>query len=244
MSFAYGLLTMYDIKAYIGTSFNSGTGAWTYAELADGIENVTEALNEQVQQYFFLSDEGFGKNHITGMAPAFTFTGKRIFGDAAQDYIFSKKYALNGDRRSSFMFVWSDGTNENSVTCDCTICSVQEFSGAANDDSAISFEIRLDGHPVVSDAGPLPPLTVVSVAGSSSGKTKIYVNPALGTGDSYKYKTGATVALPSAGATVADWTTWNGSTEISATAGQVIGIVEFDANSKAVKGGLAVITVA
>ena len=115
MSYAYGLLTMYDVHAYIGIAFENG--AWTYAELADGIENVTEALNEQVQQYFFLSDNGFGKNHITGMAPAYTFTGKRIFGDAAQDYIFSKKFALNGDRRSSFKFVWSDGTNTHAMTC-------------------------------------------------------------------------------------------------------------------------------
>lgn len=245
MSFAYGLLTMYDLKAYIGTSYNSGTGVWTYAELADGIENITEALNEQVQQYFFLSDDGFGKNHITGMAPAFTFTGRRIFGDAAQDYIFGKKYALNGDRRSSFKFVWSDGTNTSSMTCDCTIASVQEFSGSANEDCAISFEIRLDGKPVVSNGGVLPSLTVVSVAGSSSGYTAVYVNPALGSNDSYKYKTDATVILPADGEVLdAGWSAWNGTAEIAATTGNMIGIVEVNASNEAVKGGLATVTAA
>ena len=241
MSFAYGLLTMYDVHAYIGTVFENG--AWTYAELADGIENVTEALNEQVQQYFFLSDNGFGKNHITGMAPAFTFTGRRIFGDAAQDYIFGKKYDLNGDRRSSFKFEWSDGTNTSTMTCDCTICSIQEFSGSANEDSAISFEIRLDGEPVVAGGGVLPALAVVSVAGSSSGKTAIYVNPAKGAGNAYEYKTAASVVLPAAGTDPgATWTSWNGSTEIAATTGQYIGIVEVDAGGLAVKGGLATVT--
>lgn len=240
MSFAYGLLTMYDVKAYIGTSFDS---VWSYAELADGIENVTEALNEQVQQYFFLSDNGFGKNHITGMAPAFTFTGRRIFGDAAQDYIFGKKYDLNGDRRSSFKFVWSDGSNTHSMTCDCTICSIQEFSGSANEDSAISFEIRLDGEPVVTGGPILPALTVVSVAGSSSGKTAIYVNPAAGSGNTYEYKTAATVVLPAEGVDPgAAWSVWNGSDEITATTGNQIGIVEVDAGGLAVKGGLATVT--
>ena len=241
MSYAYGLLTMYDVHAYIGTA--NDNGVWTYAELADGIEQITEALNEQIQQYFFLSDNGFGKNHLTGVAPAYTFTGKRIFGDAAQDYIFSKKFALNGNRRSSFKFVWSDGANTQTLTCDCTICSVQELSGQANEDSSISFEIRLDGEPVVTGGGVLPALTVVSVAGSQSGKTAIYVNPAPESGDTYEYKTAAVVVLPAEGVDPgAAWTAWNGSAEISATTGNKIGIVEVDASGHAVKGGLAIVT--
>ncbi|MDO4842471.1 MAG: hypothetical protein Q3982_07345 [Phoenicibacter congonensis] len=50
MSYAYGLLTMYDMTAKIGTSYEAGTGGaagtWTYDVLGDGIENLTEALNE------------------------------------------------------------------------------------------------------------------------------------------------------------------------------------------------------
>ena len=92
---AYGLLTMYNLTASIGVSQGSDPpGTWTYAELAEGFDNIAEALNEVVQQYFFLSDKGFAKNHVTGMAPAFTLTGRRVVGDQAQDYIFSKKYGL------------------------------------------------------------------------------------------------------------------------------------------------------
>ena len=73
---AYGLLTMYNLTASIGVSQGSDPpGTWTYAELAEGFDNIAEALNEVVQQYFFLSDKGFAKNHVTGMAPAFTLTG-------------------------------------------------------------------------------------------------------------------------------------------------------------------------
>ncbi len=153
MSYAYGLLTMYDMTAKIGTEYTPGSGGaagtWDYAVLGDGIENLTEALNETIQQYFFLGDGGFGKNHVTAMAPAYTFTGKRVFGDAAQDYIFSKKFSLNSDRRSSFQLQWGDGTNTYTLTCDCTICNVQELSGASTEDCSISFEIRLDGEPTL-----------------------------------------------------------------------------------------------
>lgn len=151
---AYGLKTMYNLTPSIGTQ-QSGSGpvTWTYSELGAGIDNIAEALNETVQQYFFLSDDGFARNHVTGMAPAFTLTGRRIMGDAAQDYIFSKKYSLDTERQSSFQLKYTDEEDtSHTITCDCTICNIQEWSGATTDDSAISFEIRFDGKPTSSDS--------------------------------------------------------------------------------------------
>ena len=53
---AYGLLTMYNLTASIGTQkTGEPSPTWTYSELADGIDNIAESLNETVQQYFFLS---------------------------------------------------------------------------------------------------------------------------------------------------------------------------------------------
>lgn len=146
---AYGLMTMYNLTAKIGVSkTESPSVAWTYAELENGIDNIAEALNEVVQQYFFLSDDGFARNHVTGMAPAFTLTGRRVMGDQAQDYIFGTKYALDTERQSSFQISYTNAEGATvELTCDCTICNIQEWSGASTDDSAISFEIRFDGKP-------------------------------------------------------------------------------------------------
>ena len=103
---AYGLITMYNLTASIGTQKTGEPSAtWTYAELAEGIDNIAEALNETVQQYFFLSDDGFARNHVTGMAPAFTLTGKRVMGDTAQDFIFGTKYSLDTARQSSLSLI-------------------------------------------------------------------------------------------------------------------------------------------
>ena len=243
MAYAYGLMTMYGLTAQIGTAYSAGS--WTYSDLGNGIENIAEALNETVQQYFFMDDDGFAKNHVTGMAIAFTLTGRRVYGDPAQDYIFSKKFGLDTERQSSFKLSWLDASSvSHTITCNCTIANMQEWSGNTTDDSAISFEIRFDGKPTVIDAaGALPPLSVVSVAGSTSGDTAIYVNPLLADGDSYKYKVGDVIALPSLGETVsAGYTAWDGSDEITAATGTHIAIIEVDGDSKAVKGGIATVT--
>ena len=152
---SYGnLLTVYNLEASIGTAKSQDT--WTYSKLEAGLDNVSEALNEVVQQYFFLNDKGFARNHVTGMAPAFTFTGRRVQGDAAQDYIFGNKYKLDTNRNSSFQLKVTDNSGASpkvtTYTVDCTICNIQEYSGASTDDSAISFEIRFNGAPTAATA--------------------------------------------------------------------------------------------
>ena len=143
------MLTIYNIKVSISTS-GSGESA-SYVEFGDGIENISEALNEVVHQYQFISNGGFAKNHVTGAAPAWTLTGRRIMGDAAQDYIFGNKYAFDTARQSSMKVEYTDSSSGSPIkkgfTVPCTFCNLQEFSGAATDDSAISMELRFDGKP-------------------------------------------------------------------------------------------------
>lgn len=138
-------MTIYNIKVSIGTKKTGET--WEYSEFGEGIENISEALNEVVHQYQFISNGGFASNHVTGAAPAWTLTGRRVLGDAAQDYIFSKKYVFDTERQSSLKVEYNDGTAEKSFTVPCTFCNIQEFSGASTDDSAISVELRFDGKP-------------------------------------------------------------------------------------------------
>lgn len=90
---------------------------------------------------------------------------------------------------------------------------------------------------------PLGQLDVVSAAGSSAGETKLTVTPAKAEGNSYKTKTGETVTLPAYGEAVgSDWTTWDGTEEITATTGQQIGVVEVNGQGNAVAGGVATVT--
>lgn len=85
-------------------------------------------------------------------------------------------------------------------------------------------------------------LTVSSSAGTASGDTAITVSPALTSGNSYKYKVADDVTLPAYGQSVRNWTSWDGSSDITAATGKEICIVECDANYKAIKGGVATVT--
>ena len=99
-------------------------------------------------------------------------------------------------------------------------------------------------------ANPNPPqlavLTVGSVAGAETGKTKLTVAPALSAGDQYRYKTGDSAALPAYDEAVdlsGGWTAWDGSAEIAAETGKKLVLVECTAQgAKARKGGAATVT--
>lgn len=135
---------------------------------------------------------------------------------------------------------------------------ITDYPIEAPHDDAVTYSITLSGmgpladlasDPVSPDTMPdgtaaIEPLTVVSVAGSSAGASSVYVNPAKEGSDKYFYKTGAApLAYPSYGKVISQ-TEWNGSSEISGlTAGNQIMIIETDSDGKALKAGVATITV-
>lgn len=127
----------------IGTSESSGT--WSYSKLCKGIESMTFNANEQNQQYFFICGEGFAHNEVTGGAPELQISGRRIVGDAAQDYIVSKQFALGTDRNSSIK-ITAEG---KVITCDCSIGDVVSFGGSTLDVNTFSCTIRFNGEPTV-----------------------------------------------------------------------------------------------
>ena len=133
-------------EIYIGTALSGTT--WTYSKLCAGIESMEFTENEQSQQYFFLCGEGFAHNETTGAAPELTISGRRIVGDAAQDYICGKQYALGTDRNSSVKIV-AEGKE---IVCDCTIGAITSFGGSTTDVNAFSCVIRFNGKPTVTTA--------------------------------------------------------------------------------------------
>ena len=138
-------------ELYIGTEYTAGSGGaagtWTYAKLCKGIQSMEFSENEQNQQYFFICGEGFAHNEVTGAAPQLTITGRRIVGDAAQDYIAGKQFALGADRNSSVKII-AEGKQ---IICDCSIGNISSFGGQTLDVNSFGCTIRFNGKPTVSD---------------------------------------------------------------------------------------------
>lgn len=137
-------------KIEIGTSATTANPpVWTYSELCEGIESMSFASNEQNQQYFFLCGQGFAHNEVTGGAPELQISGRRVAGNAAQDYIAGKQFALGTDRNSSVKITTAEG---KVITCDCSIGDVVVFGGNTLDVNSFGCTIRFNGKPSVTDA--------------------------------------------------------------------------------------------
>ena len=131
------------------TATTADPPVWTYSKLCKGIESMSFNSNEQNQQFFFLCGEGFANNEVTGAAPELQVSGRRITGDAAQDYIAGKQFALGIDRNSSVRITTAEG---KIITCDCSIGDVVVFGGNTLDVNAFGCTIRFNGKPTVTDA--------------------------------------------------------------------------------------------
>lgn len=130
----------------IGTSKSNST--WTYSPLCQGIESMEFTPNEQNQQYFFLCGEGFAHNETTGAAPELVISGRRITGDAAQDYIAGMQYKLGTDRNTQVKIV-AEGKQ---IVCPATVGAITTFGGSTLDVNAFGCTLRLNGKPTVTDA--------------------------------------------------------------------------------------------
>ena len=138
----------------IGTEYTPGTGGaagtWTYATLCKGIEGMTFNSGEQNQQYFFLCGNGYAHNATPGSAPSIQITGRRVVGDAAQDYIASKQFSLGTDRNTSVK-ITAEG---QVITCECTIGDVVSFGGNTLDVNNFSCTLYFNGQPTVTEVTP------------------------------------------------------------------------------------------
>ena len=90
----------------------------------------------------------YDNNETTGAAPELTITGRRIVGDAAQDYIAGLQFKLGSERRTSVK-ITAEG---KVITCDCTIGAITSFGGQALDVNSFGCTIRFNGKPTVTDA--------------------------------------------------------------------------------------------
>jgi hypothetical protein len=77
-----------------------------------------------------------------------SISGRRIVGDAAQDYIASKQFALGTDRNTSVK-ITAEG---KVITCDATIGEVTSFGGQTLDINNFGCTLYLNGEPTVTDA--------------------------------------------------------------------------------------------
>lgn len=158
MTLAQNIPNVVPVYEYLLEIDTTPTGASrTWANLCAGFNNISEALNETIQQYFFLCGKGFGANYVTGMAPEYTLTGVRVLGDSAQDYVFgfTQKFGLMKNRETHLRITCTDPANpetKETISANVTMVNVTDIGGGTTDGSAVSVSFRFNGAPVLGDA--------------------------------------------------------------------------------------------
>ena len=212
------LLTQYGVELEIDTAPFASSRNW--APVCDGFNNLTEALNEQVQEYFFLCGNGFGSDEVTGIHPVLQLTGVRKIGDAAQDFIFGNRFNLMQARKTNLRLsiANADGTITR-YTNFVTMKNISSFGGATTDGSAVSVDFSFNGPPIMETIASSATLTATSVAGSVTGTTVLTVVPTFpDAGCKFVYAYGDTAPVATTGSVLTGWNDFtNGATyEIAA----------------------------
>ena len=207
------LLTQYGVELEIDTT--PFAAARTWVPVCDGFNNLTEALNEQVQEYYFLCGKGFGSDEVTGIHPVLQLTGVRKIGDAAQDFIFGNRLNLMEGRKTNLRLsvANADGTVQR-YTNRVTMKNISSFGGATTDGAAVSVDFSFNGRPITETVAASSALTVTSVAGAAAGQTVLTVVPTFpDAGCKFVYAYGATAPAAENGSVLTGWNDFvNGAT--------------------------------
>lgn len=124
--------------------FEIETESETFAPLAAGITSAEPANNEEMAQDRYFDGNGFSETDVIGAQLVITFSGHRLYGDEAQDFIFGKALDIGDARRTNFRWTEPDG---GSFEGDCTIANISGPSGDAGAKGEVSFEIHFNGNP-------------------------------------------------------------------------------------------------
>lgn len=205
-------------------------GTAAYVRLGDGIVSATPANNETIDTKTYFDDEGAASSEVTGFQYTWSFSGDRINGDDAQDYIFSKIFTPGNGRKTNLRITYSDGTV---VVGSCLIANIVDGGGDANGTSAIGFDIMFNGKPGLTLPAAATALSAVIAAGSVSGTTKATATP--GAGNRLAYKLAASLTTPMGREYIGDFVEYTSAANIAATAGQVLHVYELDAFNHLVK---------
>lgn len=119
-------------------------GESTMELLGAGITGMDPDINDEINQDKYYDGEGFGETDVTSSQLILTFSGHRKYGDAAQDYIFSKLLEPGTGRRTTLDWTLPNGDKYSGPV---TIANISGPGGEAGDKGEIGFELHFNGRP-------------------------------------------------------------------------------------------------
>lgn len=114
-----------------------------------GLENFSPSFDNGVEEWYPMEGEGWVERLLTAKAWAISFTGKRVIGDEANDYIAEQLFAMGAGAYVPFEWVMPNGTTIKQKM----VCSVTNNGGGDSTNvGALEFELQSSGKPEVTPA--------------------------------------------------------------------------------------------
>jgi len=253
-------VSRYKIADYINTTPNTVTETLTF--MGKGFNSLNENPGAQMDEKTYISDTT-ATSSVKSYKTQFPYDCDVIKDQVAAMYLYNigRNHAIGVDAETDYIKV--------DLYDPCVVGSAQFFkarkfrvcievsgaAGAGGETMVSTGNLNTVGDPILGYfdtvtkkftegeyTESLGVLTVTSVAGATTGTTKITVAPTLTSGNLYMYKTASTVTAPVLDADCTSYTAWNGTADIIATTGDKICIVEVNASLLAKKTGIATVT--
>lgn len=135
----------YETEAFINTSPEEEAATWE--SMANLMTNMSQSLNEVLQQLTYYADKGWGSTEVTGAQMTLTITGSVKPGDKACDYILSDKvmYGLGAARKTHLKL--QKGTKV--ILWPITLANITPAYGDANNINSLTVTIHGNGRPAI-----------------------------------------------------------------------------------------------
>lgn len=135
----------YETEAFINTTPNEEAATW--ASLANLTTNMSQSLNEVLQQLSYYADKGWGSTEVTGAQLTLTLTGSVKPGDTACDYILSDEVMFGlGAARKTHMKLQK---GKKVIIWPITLANITPGYGDANAINSLTVTIHGNGRPSI-----------------------------------------------------------------------------------------------
>lgn len=109
------------------------------------LENFAPTIDGTMEEWTPMESEGWGESMMTGKKLSFDFSGKRTYGDAANDYIAGLAWKSGNDVVTKMEWTMPNGA---SLKCDVVINVKAPSGGDSTNIDKLEFTAQCKGKPV------------------------------------------------------------------------------------------------
>lgn len=114
-----------------------------------GLENFAPSINGNTETWTPMDEGGWERNQITGKGLSLSFSGKRQYGDAGNDYVAGLMIGTGVSVQSKFKWEMPSGAT---LEGDCVINVTTPAGGDSTNIDSLEFELLSDGKPTFTAA--------------------------------------------------------------------------------------------